>query len=128
MIINFDLVFNQYADQYTRNAWNSSEIGAQIANFIKEGNAPQNAFVVPYPHWVDTRLVGIHAGFPGIDFALWADELEKTLAIPGDKIFIVKPEDLDAIDKIKFLYPDAQDEIFYSRTPGKDFIIINVKE
>lgn len=128
MIINFDLVFNQYADQYTRNAWNSSEIGAQIANFIKEGNAPQNAFVVPYPHWVDTRLVGIHAGFPGIDFALWADELEKTLAIPGDKIFIVKPEDLDTIDKIKFLYPDAQDEIFYSRTPGKDFIIINVKE
>jgi len=123
--MNFELVFNQYAKQFIQNAWNSSEIGNQIKEFVKEGNSSQNAFVVPYPHWVDTRLVGIHAGFPGIDFALWKEELTMSASLEGEKLFILKPEDQVALDTIKSLYPDAQEEIFYSRTPGKDFIIIH---
>jgi hypothetical protein len=125
--MNFDLVFKQYANQFLRNAWNSSEIGAQIARFVDTGNNPENAFVVPYPHWVDTRLVGIHAGFPGRDYALWADDLGTTGNISGRKLFIVKPEDQQTLDTIKFLYPDAEEEIYYSRTPGKDFIVIHVE-
>jgi hypothetical protein len=128
VLMNYDLVFNQYADQFLRNAWNSSEIGAQIARFVEAGNNPYNAFVVPYPHWVDTRLVGIHAGYPGKDYALWAVELETTEFIAGQKLFIIKPEDQQTLDTIKSLYPDAQEEIFYSRTPGKDFIMIYVKD
>jgi len=125
ILMNFELVFNQYAEQFIQNAWNSSEIGNQIKEFVKEGNSSQNAFVVPYPHWVDTRLVGIHAGFPGIDFALWKEELTMSASLEGEKLFILKPEDQVALDTIKSLYPDAQEEIFYSRTPGKDFIIIH---
>jgi hypothetical protein len=128
LLMNYDLVFNQYADQFLRNAWNSSEIGAQIARFTEAGNNPDNAFVVPYPHWVDTRLVGIHAGIPGRDYALWADDLVSTEFIAGQKLFIIKPEDQQALDTIKSLYPDAQEEIFYSRTPGKDFIMIYVEK
>jgi len=125
--MNFDLVFNQYADQFLRNAWNSSEIGAQIARFVNAGNSPENAFVVPYPHWVDTRLVGIHAGFPGTDYALWPHEVQITENFTGRKLFILKPEDQQSLDTIKFLYPDAQEEIYYSRTPGKDFIMVYVE-
>jgi hypothetical protein len=125
--MNYDLVFNQYADQFLRNAWNSSEIGAQIARFVEAGNSPDNVFVIPYPHWVDTRLVGIHAGYPGRDYALWADELYTTEFVSGQKLFIIKPEDQQTLDTIKSYYPDAQDEIFYSRTPGKEFIMIYVE-
>ena len=46
-------------------------------------------------------------------------------SLEGEKLFILKPEDQVALDTIKSLYPDAQEEIFYSRTPGKDFIIIH---
>jgi len=127
LMMNFDLVFNQYADQFLRNAWNSSEIGGQIARFVDAGNSPDNAFVVPYPHWVDTRLVGIHAGFPGRDYALWAEDLQTTRNIPGRKLFIIKPEDQNTLYTIKSLYPDAQEEIYYSRTPGKDFIMVYVE-
>jgi hypothetical protein len=127
ILMNYDLVFNQYADQFLRNAWNSSEIGAQIARFVEAGNSPDNAFVIPYPHWVDTRLVGIHAGYPGRDYALWADELYTTEFVSGQKLFIIKPEDQQTLDTIKSYYPDAQDEIFYSRTPGKEFIMIYVE-
>jgi hypothetical protein len=127
ILMNYNLVFNQYADQFLRNAWNSSEIGGQIARFVEDGNNPYNAFVVPYPHWVDTRLVGIHAGFPGRDYALWADDLVATKFIAGQKLFIIKPEDQQTLDTIKSHYPDAEEEIFYSRTPGKDFIMIYVE-
>lgn len=127
ILINYDLVFYQYAEQFLQNAWNTSEIGAQIARFVDDGNSPKNAFVVPYPHWVDTRLVGIHAGYPGRDFALWADDLDTTVVVAGQKLFIIKPEDQQTLDTIKSLYPDAQEEIFYSRTPGKDFIKIYVE-
>jgi hypothetical protein len=125
MLTNFDLVFNRYADQFIQNAWNSSEIGSEIKNFVEEGNSHQNAFVVPYPHWVDTRLVGIHAGFPGTDFALWKEELAKSKSFDGELLFIVKPEDQIALDTIKSLYPESQEEIFYSKTQGKDFIMIH---
>lgn len=127
MIFNFDLVFNQYADQFIRNAWNTSEIGEQIEKFEEQGNNPDNAFVVPYPHWVDTRLVGINAGYPKKDYALWADDLDKTLGLVGEKLFIVKPEDRTSLDKIKSFYPEAEEEIFYSRIPGKDFIKVYVR-
>ena len=125
IMMNFELVFNQYADQFIQNAWNSSEIGNEIKEFVEEGNSYQNAFVIPYPHWVDTRLVGVHAGFPGTDFALWKEELAVSTSQEGAKLFILKPEDQVALDTIKSLYPDAQEEIFYSRTPGKDFIMIH---
>ena len=68
---NYDLVFNQYNKEFMAGAWNTSEIGAVIQNFIAEGNPYENAHVVPYPYWVDTRLVGINAGVPWKDYALW---------------------------------------------------------
>ena len=83
---NYDLVFNQYADQFLASAWNTTEIGRVIAGFVAEGNSYENAFVIPYPHWVDTRLVGINAGFPWKDYAIDAEDLEQMLMVDGRKI------------------------------------------
>jgi hypothetical protein len=125
MIQNYDLIFNQYATQFLGHAWNTSEIGNVIKNFVQKGYNPENAFVVPFPHWVDTRLVGINAGFPRTDYALWPDKFESTLARPGEKIFILNPQDRNSLDKLKSLYPLAEEEFYYSRTPGKNFIIVS---
>lgn len=123
---NYDLVFNQYGEQFLGNAWNTSEIGQVIADFIAEGNSPDNAFVVPYAHWVDTRLVGINAGFPSRDYALWAEDFEQTLPIEGNKLFILKPEDSSSLDELRTLYPEGYEEVFYSKTSGKNFIMYSI--
>ncbi|MCJ7651141.1 MAG: glycosyltransferase family 39 protein, partial [Candidatus Lokiarchaeota archaeon] len=63
IVNNYLLVFKSYKQQYDKNAWNSSEIGGVIEKFVQTGNSPEKAFVIPFPHWVDTRLVGFNAGY-----------------------------------------------------------------
>jgi len=123
---NYDLVFNQFASQFSNKAWNSSEIGGVISKFVALGNKPENAFVIPFPHWVDTRLVGINAGFPEKDYAIWPEKLLSTLDMNGSKLFILKPEDYENMDALELLYPEGNREIFYSKTPGKNFIMFMV--
>ncbi len=124
---NYDLVFSKYANQFMEHALNTSEIGSVIHQFVDRGNSPDNAFVIPYPHWVDTRLVGINAGFPKKDYALWTEDIKTTLNIKGNKLFILIPQDRKALDTLKLLYPTAEEEFYYSRISGKNFIIISVK-
>lgn len=125
---NYDLVFNQYADQFLASAWNTTEIGRVITDFVAEGNPYENAYVIPYPHWVDTRLVGINAGFPWKDYAIDSDDLEQTLIVEGNKLFILKPEDSDSLSLLEGLYPQGHEEIFYSKTANKNFIMYSVAD
>ncbi len=124
---NYILVFQEFNQQFKLNAWNSSEIGEVISGFVAQGNSPRNAFVIPYPHWVDTRLVGINAGFPRKDYALWPEQIAETLEIPGYKLFILKPEDQRALDAVELIYPGAERKYFHSKIPGKDFYLIYVE-
>jgi len=127
MVNNFHIVFNEYIKQFDKNAWNSSEIGGVIKNFIQSGNNPDLAYVIPYPHWVDTRLVGFNAGYPGKDYALWGNEISGTTEIPGRKLYIFKPEDKETLTELNRCCPDGEASIFYSRIPAKEFIIYTVE-
>ena len=79
-----------------------------IKNFIQSGNNPDLAYVIPYPHWVDTRLVGFNAGYPGKDYAILGDEISDTKEISGDKLFIFKPEDSDTLTELDRCYSDGE--------------------
>jgi hypothetical protein len=118
---NYDLVFNQYQQNYSQSAWNTSEIGGAINDFTDSIGTQENAFVVAYPHWVDTRLVGINAGFPNRDFAIWPDDLSKTLNSSGSKLFIVKIDDLDSLVALQDIYPDGIVQRHKSADSNKDF-------
>ena len=124
---NYHIVFKEYKEQFDKNAWNSSEIGNVIKKFVQSGENPDLAFVIPYPHWVDTRLVGFNAGYPGKDFALWREELSGTKKESGDKLYIIKPEDSITLSALDRYFPDGETAIFYSRIAGKEFIIYTVK-
>jgi len=118
---NYDLVFNQYQQNYAQSSWNTSEIGGAIRDFTVSIGSQENAFVVAYPHWVDTRLVGINAGVPTRDFAIWPDDLPKTLNSTGPKIFIVKIDDMDSLVKLQDLYPSGVVQRYNSADENKDF-------
>lgn len=120
---DYDLVFRQYATQYARSAWNTSQMGKIIQQFASTIGTPDTAWVVAYPHWVDTRLVGINAGFPLKDYAIWPDQLEMTLAYEGAKLFIVKPEDSAGLEALQRLYPWGSWQEQHSPWEGKSFYL-----
>lgn len=120
---NYDLVFRQYQRSYALSSWNTTEIGQVIRNFAEIAGSADNAHVVAFPHWVDTRLVGINAGFPTRDFALWPENFPSTLESPGPKMFVVKFDDTASLNDLKLLYPDGYLRLFKSQVENKDFYL-----
>jgi hypothetical protein len=125
---NFDLVFNQFSSQYTAGSWNSSEMGAVIKQFGQTYGSTDDAWIVPYPYWVDTRLPGVWAGIPNRDFAIRPDSFNTTLDVQGAKLFIVNVEDTASMDQLQALYPHGVWSRYVSKTKmaGKDFMIFFV--
>ena len=90
-------------------------------------------WVVPFPHWVDTRLPAVWAGIPDRDLAMWRENLAGTVELTGPKLFIVKADvedpdgnDQESLDVLEELYPNGQLRMFDSDVPGHDFWILLV--
>jgi hypothetical protein len=123
---NYDLVFNQYSQQFLRGAWNTSQIGEIIHEYATTIGSPDTAYVVPYPYWIDTRLVGINAGYPRKDYALPQDNIPSTKQVQGAKLFIYKPEDQKTQDMLRNLYPNGSMQVEKGPFEGKDFVVYTV--
>jgi hypothetical protein len=119
---NYDLVFNQYQRAYQLSSWNTSEMGKAVRDFGELYGSTETAWVVAYPHWVDTRLVGMIAGDTLRDYAIWPDALENTLTDPRAKLFLINPADQDAVDLLIRLYPLGSLTTYTSEVE-KDFLM-----
>jgi len=126
MQTNARLVFVDYYQQFRSRAWNSSDIGAVIKQFSDTIGDEDHAWVVPYPHWVDTRLVGIHAIDQVRDFALWQTDILGTEMASAPKLYIYKPDDEETYQILRDLYPDGIIERFESEVDGRDFMLYYV--
>jgi hypothetical protein len=124
--INYHLVLVDFSTQMIRGIWNTSEIGSVIAGFARSVGSYNSAYVVPYPYWVDTRLVGINAGRVTKDYAVSRDALSTTLKEPGAKLFVIKPEDAETVAALRQLYPDGHLSRYVSDVEGHDFLLFNV--
>lgn len=118
---NYGLVFNQYQRNYALLSWNTTEIGGVIRDFTGSLGEPDSAYVVAYPYWVDTRLVGINAGYPTRDYAIAPENLYATLDQPGPKLFVIYPQDESSLGALQLLYPQGYLKTYPSRVEGKDF-------
>jgi len=125
---NYRLVFDDYYQQFKTNAWNTSEIGGVIRQFDDTIGDESNVWVVPYPHWVDTRLVGIQAVGYVKDFALWQSDIQVTSDVPAPKLYIYKPEDEDTNQILEDLYPEGVVIRYDSTVDGRDFMLYYVLE
>jgi hypothetical protein len=123
---NYALVFGRYQAFYEAASWNTSEMGQVIRGFSDSIGDPESAWVLAYPHWVDTRLVGMNAGFPTKDYAIFPDELASTLHIPGPKLFLVKPDDEVGQDRLEAFYPHGWFQVYHSQVQNKDFLMFFV--
>ncbi len=119
---NYDLVFSQYQRSYVLSAWNTSELGKIVRDFGDLFGSTDTAYVVPYPYWVDTRLVGINAGDPTRDYAIPPDQIAATLNDPRPKLFLVNFEDQAHLDLLRQLFPRGNITLYPSHV-GKVFYI-----
>lgn len=120
---NYKLVFIDYRNDFKGYAWNSSEMGEVVADYAGSIGSLDTAWVIAYPHWVDTRLVAINAGFAGHDYGIWPDQLENTLPTPAPKLFLLKPDDEQGQRRLRELYPQGTITRYMSNDPRHDFLI-----
>ena len=120
---NYDLVFNQYRSNFDTGSWPSAQIGAVVRDFVDTWGDPNSAYLVGYPHWVDSRLVGINAGTPEKDYAVFTDQFEQTLAQPAPKLFILNVNDNPDLLELNRLYPEGVLRLVTSTLPGREFYI-----
>jgi len=132
---NYDLVFNQYTASFRQASWNTSDMGRVIREFEQTYGRTDTVWVVPFPHWVDTRLPAVWAGIPNRDMAMWRDNLAGTLDVSGPKLFMVKANnddpngnDQETLNVLGTLYPNGQLRLFDSDVPGHDFWIFFVPD
>jgi hypothetical protein len=122
---NYGLVFETYNRQFMEGAWNTSQMGRIVRDFTEINGNPDSAYVVGWPYWVDTRLVGINAGYPLKDYAIWPDKFEETRSQPGSKMFIINPSDTESLAKLQEMYPHSELLTYHvDQYQGKDFYIL----
>lgn len=125
-VLNYNLVFDIYNEQYSLSAQNTSEMGGVIRSFSETIGNPNQAWVMGYPHWADTRLVSIAAGFFPRDPAMFLDQLPSTVDVPSPKLFLVHPQDKEAMQALTRVYPDGWFQKYESNMDAKDFLIFFV--
>jgi hypothetical protein len=123
---NYALVFDEYQRVFELSSWNTSEMGQVVHFFTTSVGSPDTAYVVAFPHWVDTRLVGMNAGYPLKDYAIWPEQLAGTLADPRAKLFLVKPEDAQGLSTLQSLYPQGVLQEYTSRVENHNFYMFFV--
>lgn len=121
--MNYHLALEGYGGQIRRDSWNTAEAGSVIRDFAGSIGSYKDAYVVRFANWMDTRLVWIHAGRPGVDSALWWWQLESLPDTDEARLFIFSLLDENAFDELRTLYPEGSLKRWSSAIEGRDFYI-----
>ena len=122
---NYDLVFEKYFRFYELSSWNTTELGQVIRGYIDSGLGNENGvWIVGYPHWVDTRLASMIAGYPHTDFGVIPEEmLARSEGVTGPRLFLLHPQAFDSIQTLQAVYPGGLLTPYNSKVETKDFWI-----
>ena len=115
---NYDRVFNEYPKQYCPRAQNASDIATDMALFVAHGNDPNNAYVVGFPNWVDSRAVGVFIG--NIHFSNTIGQFIGQRSVDSIELnnqpgwFALAPNDIDELTLLQTKYPQGQARLVYA--------------
>jgi len=97
-----------------------------IRSFATSTGSYRTAHVVAYPYWVDTRLVGIHAGDPLRDYAIWPPDLATLEGESQAQLFILNTQDQEGLETLRRLFPSGTLSHYVPPEEGHDFLIYSV--
>ena len=101
-------------------------MGKVVQAFTEVMGSPDNVWLVGYPYWADSRLVGINSGYPARDFGIFPENLPQTLNFAGAKLFLIYPTDDSTVGTLKQMYPTGWLTTYNSSREGKDFYVFLV--
>jgi 4-amino-4-deoxy-L-arabinose transferase-like glycosyltransferase len=120
---NFNLVFDRYNKVYEQAAWNTTEMGGIMRQFGDTVGDINNTWVIGYPYWVDTRLVGMASGQTLRDTFIGVEQLPSTQSALGPKLFLLNLQDQAAVEALRQLYPDGTLATHQSKLDSKNFYL-----
>lgn len=106
--LNFQRYFVDFARSQKLASQNSLEVAHVINGFAASSGLKQHAWLKAWPHWVDTRLVGLQIGQP-----LWGNSVETINTVRGhdadkvSRLYVVHIDDHEAQKALSSWYPQA---------------------
>ncbi len=120
---DFDLTLRQYPETYTKNVENASELGVFMRHFVDSIGTPDDVYLIPYPYWVDDRIMNIAAGFPiASTHYLFPDQIAGFEFSGRPTLFLLLAEDKDSLEALKLKFPNGYFATVVSAFPNHDFI------
>lgn len=120
--VNYLRYFHDFDISYREASWNSSEVAGVIRGFAESVGDYDHAWILLYPHWIDTRNVAINMGRIGWDQTLpKADAARSQVKDGANKLYVLSPNDADNLTRLQAIFPNGQLRVFHARTPGHDF-------
>ncbi len=98
-----------------------------IRGFAESVGDVDHAWILLYPHWVDTRNVAINLGQIGWEHTLPSAEDARAYANDSaNQLYVLNEKDSTNLELLQRIFPRGQPRVFHARTPGHDFIIFYV--
>ncbi len=124
---DFDLTLRQYPQTYRQNVENASELGVFMRNFVNSIGAPEDVYLVPFPYWVDDRIMNIAAGFPiNSQHYLFPDQIAGFEFSGRPTLFLLLAGDTESLQALKLKFPEGYHATVVSSFPNHDFIFFVV--
>jgi hypothetical protein len=124
---DFDLTLHQYPNTYRGNSENASELGQFMREFVASIGTADDAYLVPYPYWVDDRIMNIAAGFPiNSHHYVFPKDIPDFQFSGRPTLFLLLATDTDSLEALKQKFPDGYYATVVSAFPGHDFIFFIV--
>jgi hypothetical protein len=120
---DFDLTLRQYPASYRLNAENASELGTFMRRFAQTIGQPEDAYFIPFPYWVDHRIVNVYAGMPiNSEQFVWPDDIPAFPFSGRPTLFLLLAEDTGSLEALKQRFPDGYYGTVVSAYPTRDFV------
>jgi hypothetical protein len=125
--INAEQYFRVYAWQHSAASQHSAKVAQAVAGFLALGGRREDVYVIPWQHWFDTRLLAIQVGDLRWEPILWGvEEARRTDGLPRPRLYLVHPDDGDALASLSRWYPGAAVHVHDLRETGGQPYLVTV--
>ena len=121
-VTNYDMVIGEYGDQQRQSTWNTAQAAEVVESFTTSIGSFSDVHMIAYPHWMDSRLVALLAGRPGLDIVLWPDQIEALAEVNTPQLFMLHHADVDGLDTLRTKFPGGILNRHVAAVEGRDFV------